>query len=292
MAFFFEYIRDSIEGMGRLAKQLLIGGIFLSIIGAILFGAYNILVPNPSCSDGIQNQGEEGLDCGAVCGVLCSAPLEQFAVSEAQSFLVSDDLDVLVEIKNPNLIYGAPRLDYRVVVYENADGAGMLGEERISRRGFTYANPLETRYLIVTFPGFTGQVDDIVRFEWEPEQTVVFEGRLSETQIVDFSVLNEQLEVSESGDVSFSADIRNDSTFDFDEVDVSVILFDASNQRIGVGATVIRTLAARQLRAVQLQWPSIHSGTPVRAQVEVSTNVFDNDNFIRTYGGQERFQGF
>lgn len=281
--------------MGRLAKQLLIGGIFLSIVGLILYGAYDILVPDPSCSDGRQNQGEEGVDCGSVCGVLCGAPLEQFTVSQPQQFVAGDDLDVLVEIQNPNIIYGAPRLDYRLVVYENADGAGTLGGEKVSRRGFTYANPLETRYLVVTIPGFTrelGAVDDIVRFEWEPDRTAVYEGRLPETQIVDFSVLNERLEVSDDGAVSFRADIRNDATFDFDQVDVSVILLDAAGERIGVGSTIVRTLGARELRLVQLEWPPFQNGTPVRAQTHVSTNIFDNDNFLRTYGGQERFQGF
>lgn len=254
-------------------------------MGVILYGAYDLLVPDPTCSDGIQNQGEEGIDCGSVCGVLCGAPLEALIVGEPEKFDAGDDLDVLVEIKNPNTIFGAARVDWRLVVLDGT------GQEVTSRRGFTYANPLETRFLIVTFPGLEAQGAG-VQFEYEPAEVRWFGGRLPKTQVVDFSVLNEQFVTDEDGSVSYTADIRNDSTFDFDEVDVSVILLDVSGRRLGIGATIIRTLVAGQIRAVTVQWPFNIAGTPVRTQVEVSTNVFNNDNFIRTYGGQERFQGF
>jgi hypothetical protein len=271
--------------MGRLAKQLIIGAIYLAVFGLVLYGAYDFLVPDPSCSDGRQNQGEEGVDCGPVCGVLCGAELRPITVSEPETFAAGEGIDVLVELENDNVTYGAARIDYRLVLTDAS------GEELVTRRGFTYANPLETRFLVVSFPGVA--TDDVAdtAFSYEPDRIQWFVGQLPETQAIDFAVFDEDLSL-ENGFAEFAAVARNDSTFDFEEVDVSVVLLDASGRRVGIGATVLRTFPANGIRAFTIQWPFELSGEPIRAQAEISTNVFDNDNFIRTYGGQERFQGF
>lgn len=271
--------------MGRFAKQLLIGSVFLILVGSLGYGAYDLLTPDPTCFDGIQNQEEDGVDCGTVCGVLCGAALEPLIVGEPQMFDAGEAIDVLVQLQNDNTVYGAARIDYRLAVLDTA------GNEQTSRRGATYVNPLETRYLVMTFPGITPRGTGL-RFEYDPQKVQWFQGRLPETQVIDFSVMNEALTVSEDGQASYTADVRNDSTFDFEEVDVTVLLFDASGQQVAVGATVVRTLAAGQVRAFTVVWPFAIVGTPIRAQAQVSTNAFNNANFIRTYGGQERFQQF
>jgi len=47
----------------RLVKQLIYGFVFAAFLFFIGFSAYNSwFKPAPTCSDGIQNQGEEGVD--------------------------------------------------------------------------------------------------------------------------------------------------------------------------------------------------------------------------------------
>ena len=65
----------------RFVKQLLFGGIFLAIIGGIGWWFFRLAVPAPSCTDGIQNGQEEGLDCGTVCGKSCPAPVQSLTVA-------------------------------------------------------------------------------------------------------------------------------------------------------------------------------------------------------------------
>jgi hypothetical protein len=274
----------------RVLKQLLIGSVYVIILGSLGYGAYDLLTPDATCSDGIRNQGEEGPDCGTVCGILCVAPLEPLQVSEPRlwsSFVVTGGADVLVEIKNPNVIYGAVRMDW---VLRLLDGSG---QEQAFRRGFTYANPLSTRHLIISFPGIASGMDWTARFEYDPKDVQWVQGDQPVTFAVDFTILNPQLTIGDDGRVMYRADVRNDSTFNFDEVDVSVLLYNADDVPVAAGATLFRTLRTGEVRAFTIPWPELgQMHDPVRARVEVSTNFFDNENFIRTYGGQERFQGF
>ena len=66
---------------------------------------------------------------------------------------------------------------------------------------------------------------------------------------------------------------------------------DASGKVVGANTTVQRTLAAGEERAFTMEWP-FPVPTAVNTEVIVTTNIFENANYIRTYGSQERFQGF
>ena len=51
--------------MPRLLKQFLYGVFYLAIIAAVGVGFYfHYDNAPPSCFDGIQNEGEQGIDCG------------------------------------------------------------------------------------------------------------------------------------------------------------------------------------------------------------------------------------
>ena len=83
----------------------------------------------------------------------------------------------------------------------------------------------------------------------------------------------------------------NSSDFDFDKVEVGVILFGDDNQIVAVNRTNIRTFLSRTERGFSVSWPT-ELPESVRQDIEVLTNVFENANFIRNYGTQERFQKY
>lgn len=270
--------------MPRLAKQLIIGGIYLGVILLIVWSLYRITVPAPSCTDGVQNGGEEGVDCGAVaCGVLCAAPVIPLEVADVQLLPAGNSTDVLVHLENTNPLYGATRLDYTLVVTDASGG------ELASRRGSTYVNPAQPRYLLFPLVGVSGTPAkaelqfDQAQVQWSA-LTVDAKGD------IQFGVRDESLTTA-SGSIRFAATVLNRSKFDFDTVDVTVLLLDADGEVVSANTTVQRTLVAGEDRAFVMDWPFPVSGA-VRAQTIVTTNVFENSNFIRAYGSQERFQGF
>lgn len=270
--------------MPRFVKQLIIGGLYLAIIVTLLWGVYRLFVPAPTCFDGIQNGDEEGVDCGAVaCGVLCAPAIIPLTVEEPLLLAAGDGTDVLVHLENANPLYGASRVDYRLTVTDSA------GTQLAVRSGATYVNPSQPRYLLFPLVGLTGvpasaqlQID-AAQVQWSA-LTVDAKGD------IQFGVRDEVFTPTEDR-IRYEATVLNRSTFDFDTVDVTVLLMDAGGRVISANTTVQRTLVAGESRAFIMEWPFPVPGA-VRAQTIVTTNVFVNDNFIRAYGSQERFQGY
>jgi len=258
----------------RLQKQLIIGLIFILIFGGAVYGLVDwFFIIEPTCSDQIQNGEEEGIDCGTIaCGVACEEAIKPLQVSDEKLFKMgTGDYDFVAKISNPNSSYGASEIRYSIAL------AG-LG----TRSGTTYILPGQTKYIVVTSLrtdtdiSSAGLKVDFV--EWTKLDVPSGE--------VNFISSREQFANS-----VFEGAVFNDSNYDFDTVDVSVILFDLSNSIIGVNRTEVRTLASKTERAYKMIWPVSQNGVS-RAEVQISTNLFENSNFIKSYGTQERFQKF
>src|SRR3989344_1396874 len=82
--------------------------------------------------------------------------------------------------------------------------------------------------------------------------------------------------------------LYNNSNFDFDKIDVAVVLFDELDNVVGVNKTDIRTFISRTERGFSVNWPFILPENVARWDVEASTNLFENSNFIKNYGTQEK----
>lgn len=96
--------------------------VLIVIIAVILAVVAIILIPaifkTPSCSDGVQNQGEQGIDCGGPCPYLCTA------LQQAPTVLFTKPLvdnagrtDVIAEIENKNVSAAAKNVRYSVTLY-------------------------------------------------------------------------------------------------------------------------------------------------------------------------------
>lgn len=95
----------------------------LSIIGAVVVVALVIIFSSvfykaPSCTDGIQNQGEEGVDCGGPCPYLCTA-LEQAPTVLFTKVLTNaaGRTDIIASVENKNITVAAENVSYHVALY-------------------------------------------------------------------------------------------------------------------------------------------------------------------------------
>lgn len=262
--------------MNRLVKQLIVAGIFLLIFGSIGWFLFRAVVPAPTCSDGRQNGTEDGVDCGVVCGLLCPVPVKALENSEPVIIKTGpSDYDILAHLENPNATYGASRVDYVLTVTD----AG--GKELASRHGNTYVNPAQPRYLVFPLRGLTAAPAKAV-LSFAPTDVTWAALSIDAAGDVQFAVRNDKLTVS-SQSARFEATAGNNSKFDFDTVDVSVLLYNNSGTIVGANSTVLRTLKSGEQRGFLVDWPFPVPGA-VRAQAIITTNVFLNENFIRTNG--------
>jgi hypothetical protein len=271
-----------IDIMTRLAKQLLFGGIYLVLFVGIVWGGYDLFTTDPTCFDNVQNGAEEGVDCGALaCGVLCAAPVRAIENLPVQLLQNSDgSWDALAHLENPNGAYGAKRVDYTLVVTDAA------GATLVTRRGNTYVNPAQPRYLV--FPlGKPATAPASAELQYDPARVEWAALAVDAAGSVEFAVTRDSL-IPASASVRYEADLTNRSRFDFNEVDVTVLLYDRAGAIAGAGSTTVRTLRANELRAFVVDWP-FAVPTADRAQAIVGTNIFSNENYIREYGSPQEF---
>lgn len=109
--------------MRRFLKQLLYGSFYILLLVFLFGGFYLSSRAAPSCFDGKQNKGEEGIDCGGVCGGFClPADVRPIEVVGNVRLLFPDRTHVsfLVELRNPNIDLAARVFNYTLTVYSES----------------------------------------------------------------------------------------------------------------------------------------------------------------------------
>jgi len=239
----------------------------------------------PRCDDNIKNGLEEGVDCGLVaCGRYCEPALMPIEVKSSNLLKVrSGDYDYVAELLNPNRQYGASMASYELILLDKNN------QEVAKRNGNFYILPGQQRYLIVTAVESVKEAMSaklkITSAQWE---------KLNSLEGIDFSVKNKTYNVLRGGASSeLKGVVLNNSDFDFAQIDIGIVLFNDDNKISAVNKTDVRTLLSHTERAFDVVWPFLISGKVTKIDVESSTNLYDNLNYIKRYGSPtEKFQKY
>ena len=126
----------------RLFKQIFYGGIFLIIIIGIISIFYFSFRAKPSCFDGKQNQGEEGIDCGGPCAQICFPPdFRNIEVLWTKLLPTDKRLILISKIQNPNAELGAYDFDYEFSISKNNQVL-----KTVNGKSYIYAQ--EVKYIV------------------------------------------------------------------------------------------------------------------------------------------------
>jgi hypothetical protein len=101
------------------SRRTLILVIVFSVIAAIAaVTLIATLYETPSCSDGKQNQGEEGIDCGGSCSRVCDASAMPPTVSFVRDVKgLNGRTDVVAYVENPNGFAAAKGVKYTIELF-------------------------------------------------------------------------------------------------------------------------------------------------------------------------------
>src|SRR3989344_5012082 len=89
-----------------------------SIFGPVLAVALTAtFYEAPSCRDNTQNQGEQGVDCGGPCALLCNALLEPPTVLYTHALESAGRVDVIASVENKNREAAAKAVPYTLTLY-------------------------------------------------------------------------------------------------------------------------------------------------------------------------------
>ncbi len=195
----------------------------------------------------------------------------------------NNDYDFLVKVANPNTDYGSPDVEYEISFF-NTSGA------RVSQKtGSFYIFPGQTKYVIdspLKFQERISRADFAIKsVDWQKLSSLALTGA---TLVVKNLSYNPVLQLSVFAKVG--GGVLNSSAFDLNRVDVAVVLLDENDVPIAVNETSIYTFLAGTTRGFETTWSAPFVGNVTRVDAEANTNVFENSNFLRQYGGQERFK--
>jgi len=108
--------------------------IVILIVAVVLFLLWLKLFP-ATCSDGKQNHGEEGIDCGGPCPNECLGDVRDINVLWAKALsLKNGRYDLIAMLENPNINIVAESLEYEFYIYDKNNNA--IGR----REGKTFVN--------------------------------------------------------------------------------------------------------------------------------------------------------
>lgn len=94
---------------------LILGGVALAVLSAF---AYSALYVPPSCSDGVLNQDESGIDCGGSCAYVCTVDALSPTTLFATLLTTPDErTDLVAAIENRNGDLGAKSVPFKISLY-------------------------------------------------------------------------------------------------------------------------------------------------------------------------------
>lgn len=99
----------------RFLILLIIGAVIAAFLSVVLIATVS---KAPSCTDGVQNQNEAGIDCGGPCAYLCTAQNQPPTVLFTKALEYGDGrTDVIASIENKNTTAAARNVPYRITLY-------------------------------------------------------------------------------------------------------------------------------------------------------------------------------
>lgn len=272
----------------RLIRQVIIAVVFLAVFTLFGYGTRQLTQSPPSCMDGVMNGEEEGIDCGLfACGKYCEPDLAPPKVLSTKLIEASrGDYDFVAEIENPHPNFGASEVVYELTLWGKDQDELLLKKE-----GVFYILPAQKKYLILPFLTTKGDITIVgIKFEIKSAKWQ----KIESLEGMNLVVRQEKYTVLPDRNSSFlEAIIFNDSDFDFEIVDVDVVLRSSKGAVVAVNRSEIRTFIARTERHFKVTWPFTIDDRVAKVEIKPSTNLFENSNFIKSYGSEvEKFQNY
>lgn len=99
----------------RLIISLIVGAVAVAFLAVVSIATFS---KTPSCADGIQNQNEEGIDCGGPCPYLCVEQQQPPTVLFTKAISAGvGRTDIAALVENKNTTAAAKDVPYRVQLY-------------------------------------------------------------------------------------------------------------------------------------------------------------------------------
>lgn len=244
----------------RKAAYLIIAGLLVFV--PIAIAAYVLLEKDPTCFDGMQNQGEYSVDRGGPCVLLDERALTPHTVSWARALPVrlpgehgGGIYNAVAYVENPNQDAWVKSASYRFRLYDSQNL--LVGE----REGVITILPGATT------PVFEGGIESgsrkATRAFFEFTEPLVWER--GEKPFVDIAVGNPT--VSSDGTTRVSVMVQNTGSLVYEQVGFVAVLFDTTGNAFAASQTVRDAIGRKESAELVFTWPVVFEKVPGRIDV-------------------------
>lgn len=237
-------------------RALYLLGVLVALAIVVGVPAFFFFYEPPTCTDGVQNGLEDGVDCGGECPIICSFSAADPLTHWSRLFqIVPGVYTTLALVENPNATVGAADIPYsfklrdadNVLVYEKK-GLISLSPSTVVP---IFETGLQTGSRVPTRSEFTLGVPVWVR--QEPRER-------------DVSVREQKLE-DEASRPTLTATLRNDTTSDIGRFTTVAILYDIDGNALHASRTIVDGLAGLSETRVIFTWPQPFSGSVAKIDI-------------------------
>jgi Mg-chelatase subunit ChlD len=229
-------------------RAFYLGGLILALTAISFTIFWFFWYKAPTCFDKVQNGDETGIDCGGSCTLLCSnSVIKPIVRWDPRMFEVSPGLwSVLVYVENPNTSIDATYVPYSFTIY------GENNEVIEKREGATILPKHKT---VGIFEGSIAVKDG------EKPKRAIFElgdnitWKKNEETKDSITVTNGSLLKLDS-QPRVEANVKNNSTEEIKNIELTIAIFDGSDNAIAASRTFIESLKKNENKDVFFTWPT------------------------------------
>lgn len=240
----------------RFLILLIVGAVvtaFITILGVVTF------YEAPSCSDGIQNQGEGGIDCSGPCPYACTADVQAPAVLFTKAINSGTGrTDVVALVENKNGTVAAKNVPYRISAY----GSGQVLLQEVTG---TIDLPPSTVVPVFAAGVTTGKqpvVNVFLTIEREVPRWYQFDSTSRTVPQVSGTKPAGTLESPR-----IQATLTNPSPFPLSNIPVVVLVRDTNKEVVAASRTLVQTIAPQSSATAVFTWNTPFSAIPASIDV-------------------------
>lgn len=256
MAFFCYNVLNMASWSNR--RKFMYGGSLIAIVVIIVgYVIFSLLYVAPTCSDGLQNGDELGVDCGGSCQKLCASAFKSPSVSWTTFENIAPGLyNVASYIINPNAEGEALNVPYHVVIYDNKG-------VKIQDVASTLHIPPRRDTLAFLGPVSVGKrIPYRVAFEF----TASPDWFKSSDTLAPLVISDKKYSEDDSGS-SLLVTLTNSSVRTLRKMFVYVVLYDTDGNVIGFSKTTVDPLPGQTSTVAPFTWPVNRQGKVIRIEV-------------------------
>lgn len=235
----------------RIFKQFIYGLFYLVIFGTIFYWFYpGLFNPSSSCFNGVQDPGEQGIDCGGACAKVC-ATSQLAAIIGGQPMVfhpTPSSVSVMVQVQNPNQTFSARKFYYRFTLIDGSGNPVPGGE--INGESFVYAS--EIKYVAEFNKPFADAAKIVsADFSVTGQPDWVSSSLFNKPNI---SLQNSSTSVS-TNEVDVAGSIINNDTVSVSDVNVLAVIYSKLGQPAGISKTEITGIMPGQQQSFSIAHP-------------------------------------